>query len=90
MSKPVRPCDIIAQDTQERESFPPLAAAYALLDQASNAREASAARDAIYKAELQHDIERGFTNLWDEFGESHKWQQARAFGLLPVEGKTTL
>lgn len=86
MAKHFNPSALIAQDTQERESYPPLAAAYALLDQASNASEVSAARDAIYKAELQRDIEQGFTDLWDEFGESRKWEQARAFGLLPLDG----
>ncbi len=57
---------------------PAIAAAFKAIDAAATKEADGAARDQLRKAELQRDIDLGFTDLWTDW-ESEK---ARELGLI--------
>ncbi|WP_417615260.1 hypothetical protein [Parasphingorhabdus sp.] len=52
-------------------SYPAVAKALDALEKADSLESKNAARDMLRKAELQRDIDRGFTDLWDQWERQH-------------------
>lgn len=72
----MKPSQIVATD--DYADFPAIAAAMAAIENAVNPEQLSAARDALRKAELERDIAKGFTDLWEPWEREH----ARKLGLI--------
>ena len=72
----MNPSQIIARD--DWAQFPAIAAALNAIERATNPTQLSAARDALRKAELRHDVAQGLTDLWNDWER----EAALAMGLV--------